>query len=251
MNATEKYLYERDEQVKENRKNKELEIATRNFTEHLVRSNYTKNFTWMGVPILQYPSDLMVMQELIWKVKPRIIIETGLAFGGSLLFYMDMINMAGGGYVFSIEIDPRAENLKMLDERMSLSVNIIKGSSIDKKVFKDVSERVEAYTKDWDGPVLVSLDSNHTASHVLQELRLYAPLVSLGSYVVVMDTAIEFYGHLDKNQNRPWHKGNSPYTAVQEFMKNNEEFIIDKDVEQRALLTAAPSGFLRRIKKPK
>lgn len=243
MNPTEQYIHDRDEQVKENRRNKELEIATYHFTEHLVRSNYTKNFTWMGIPILQYPTDLMVMQELIWKIKPDYIIETGVAFGGMLVFYASILESIGKGKVLGIDIDPRDSNMRVLEKHpLRNRIWITKGSSVDKHVIEAVRDFVR------DGKVLVSLDSLHTHAHVLQELRLYAPLVSMGSYIIVFDTAIEFYGHLDKNQDRPWGVGNNPATAVTEFMKNNDEFIVDRKVEQRVLITGAPGGWLRRVR---
>ena len=243
MNATEKYLYERDEQVKENRKNKELEVATRNFTEHLVRANYTKNFTWMGIPVLQYPQDLMVLQEIIWEIKPDPIVEIGTAFGGLTTF---LASIPGGHHVITVDKEFRFHTVTAIRNGIfSTRIHMIEGNSLSSSTYDKVKFMVDGYkTK------LFILDSHHTHDHVLQELRLYSPLVSVGSYIVVFDTAIEYFGHLDKNQNRPWHKGNSPYTAVQEFMKDNEEFIIDKDVEQQALITAAPSGWLRRIKNP-
>jgi cephalosporin hydroxylase len=235
------YLAERDAQIKENRNNYELDLerATHKFTEHLVRSNYVKNFSWKGIPIMQYPSDLMVMQEIIYEVCPTVIIETGIAFGGMTQFYSDMV---WNGEVISIDIDIRKharENLACLDK-----VTLLEGSSIEEWVHKTVLEWAKKQK------VLVSLDSNHTHEHVFKELELYAPLVSVGSYIVVFDTAIHFYGHLDKNQDRPWNKQSNPWTAVQEFLKTDmgKNFMVDKDIEVRALLTAAPGGWLKRIR---
>jgi cephalosporin hydroxylase len=234
------YLAERDAQIKENRNNEDLERATHKFTEHLVKSNYVKNFTWKGIPIMQYPSDLMVMQEIIYAINPDLIIETGIAFGGMTQFYSDMI--WARGEVISIDIDIRKhtrEKLDCLDK-----VTLLEGSSIEEWMHRRVLE--------WAGlkKVLVSLDANHTKEHVFKELELYAPLVSVGSYVIVFDTAIHFYGHLDKNQDRPWNKQDNPYLAVKEFLLTDmgKNFIVDKDVEVRALLTAAPGGWLKRIR---
>ena len=236
--------------MKENRRDRDLEVSTYRYTEWLVKSNYVKNFTWAGIPIMQYPSDLMVMQELIYKIKPNCLIETGIAFGGMTKFYADMmalVNGEGGGeYILSVDIDIRPHARKVIKDCW---VHAFEGSSINPEIYTKIcKKRREAWNWNNDLVTLVSLDSHHTASHVLQELRLYAPLVSLGSYLIVFDTAIEFFSHLDRNQNRPWHKGNNPWTAVQEFMKGNDEFIVDKDIEQRALLTAAPGGWLRRVK---
>jgi cephalosporin hydroxylase len=239
MNPIETYIHDRDEQVRKNLQCGFLDYDAFHFTGSLVRTNFVKNFTYCGIPILQYPTDLMVMQELIWQIKPDCIIETGIAFGGMTKFYSDMLGRVAG-ILIAIDIEIREHAKKVL---CGLDVFDFEGSSIDEKIFEEVRRIVRL-----DEKVLISLDSNHTHDHVLQELKLYSPLVSVGSYIVVFDTAIEFYGHLDKNQDRPWGKGNNPYSAVQEFMKDNDEFIVDKEVEQRALITSAPGGFLRRIK---
>lgn len=242
------YIVKRDVQVNMDAKSPKLNKALDNFTEQLVKTNYVKNFTWMGIPILQYPSDMMIMQELIWEVKPDYIIETGVAFGGSTLFYATILDALGRGRVIGIDIDPHEENMKVLESNpLARRISIFKGSSIE--VNDNVAFALKGRLR--NGVVMVVLDSNHTHNHVLKELKLYAPLVSLNSYIVVFDTAIERYGHLDSNQDRPWKPGNNPWTAVQEFMKDNDEFMIDKSIERRALVTAAPDGFLRRIKNAK
>lgn len=256
MNPIEQYIHDRDEQVKMNMKDRDLHMYASRFTEVLVHTNYTKNFTWMGVPILQYPTDLMVMQELIWKIKPDYIIETGVAFGGMTKFYASMLDHCGGQKVISIDIDIREHTRDSLHKQQQLvyMIDLIEGSSIDQSIFDKVIFSIDpeepiadAINEDYN--ILVSLDSLHTHDHVLQELRLYSPLVSVGSYIVAYDTAIEFYGHLDKNKNqRPWGPGNNPYTAVQQFLKENDNFIVDKEIEQRVLITAAPGGYLKRIK---
>ncbi len=252
MNPTEEYIAARDKQVRQNiaelnnpnygyddRQTNAGRIA--DFTEYLVKTNYTKNFTWAGIPIIQYATDLMVMQEIIWQVRPEWIIECGLAFGGMTAFYATMLDFMGHGYVLGIDIDIREHTRKaLLHPRIALK----QSSSIDEGLIKTVRELVQGTT------VLVALDSCHSHIHVLKELELYAPLVSVGSYIVVFDTAIEFYHHLDKAQDRPWGNGNSPYTAVQAFLKTEmgQNFVVDREVEMRALITAAPGGFLQRIK---
>jgi len=243
MDAIEQYVHERDEQVRQNLTNRDLEIDVHRLTESLVRTNFVKNFTYMGVPILQLPSDLMVMQELIFQIRPKVIVETGIAFAGMTSFYSDMLFAAGisNSFVLSVDVDIREHASATL--RALPRCTYLEGSSIDEHIVQDVKDILSGRS-----PVLVSLDSSHTHNHVLQELKLYSPLVSVGSYIVVFDTAIEFYGHLDKNQDRPWGKGNNPWTAVQEFMKGNDEFVVDKEVEKRALITSAPGGWLRRTK---
>jgi cephalosporin hydroxylase len=247
MNPTEQYIHDRNEQVRKNMRNDVLRLYKEKFTGELIRTNYTKNFTWMGIPILQYPTDIMVMQELIWQIKPDYIIETGVAFGGMIVFYASMLEAISGpqyGMVAGIDKEIRIHNLTELKNHpLWKRIELFEKDSVDPK-FVEWLRNANKYRSN----ILVSLDSNHTHDHVLQELRLYSPLVSVGSYIVVFDTAIEFFGHLDKNQNRPWGKANNPYSAVQEFMKGNKEFIVDREVEMRAGITAAPSGWLRRVK---
>jgi cephalosporin hydroxylase len=255
MNATETYLHNRDEQIKENMENRDLQMMTSRYTEELVKSNYVKNFTWRGVPVLQYPQDIMVMQEIIWKVKPDYIIEIGVAFGGMTVFYANLLNLIGHGHVIAVDIDIRPHAIDVFRHfKIKYSDDIpfgtdaivpVEESSISENALRKVREAINTFGR---GKILVSLDSNHTHNHVLQELRLYAPLVSVGSYIVVFDTSVEFFGHLDKNQDRPWGKGNNPWTAVQEFLKETDDFVVDKEIEQRALITSAIGGFLRRIK---
>lgn len=240
--TTNEYINERNEQVKNNMLDSNLQIATDDYLTNLIRTNYQKNFTWMGIPILQYPTDLIVMQELLWEIKPDLIIETGMAFGGMLLFYASILEAIGNGKVLGIEIAPREHNIKSLQSHpLWHRIDIFEMSSTDNIVL-ELIKRNYKYAK-----ILISLDSLHTHDHVLQELKLYSPLVSLGSYIVVFDGTIEEYGHL-MPQDRPWGKGNNPYTAVQEFMKDNDEFIVDVDVEARAGITAAKSGWLKRVK---
>jgi len=239
------YLLERNEQIKEASRTPDLEVATHHFMEHLVKANYIKRFTWAGVPIIQMPTDLMIIQEIIWEIKPDIIIETGVAWGGSLLFYASILNGIGNGEVIGIDIDIRDHTYDAIRTNPLRSrICLIESDSTDQQLIATLTN--DCLNK----KVLILLDSNHQHSHVIQELILYAPLVSVGSYIIVNDTAIEFYHHLDKAQDRPWGKGNSPWTAGQEFLKTEmgQNFVIDSEVEQRALITAAPFGYLRRIK---
>lgn len=223
------------------------------------KCDYSYNFTWMGRPIIQYPQDMVAMQELIWEVKPDLIIETGIAHGGSLIMnasylamldYCDAIELnttldpkAPKRRVLGIDIDIREHNKKAIEAHpMSNRIDMIQGSSID----NDIIAKVHEYAKDYNR-ILVSLDSNHTHEHVLAELEAYAPLASKDSYCVVFDTVIEDM-HEDAFPDRPWGKGNNPKTAVWEYLKKNDQFVIDKNIENKLLITVAPDGFLKRIK---
>src|SRR5262245_58931007 len=209
------------------------------------RYNYSYNFTWLGRPIIQYPQDIIAMQEIIWQVKPEVIIETGIAHGGSLAFHASLLELIGGaGRVLGIDVDIRAHNRAAIEQHpMSKRITMVQGSSVDPAVTRQVRDFALGRR-----PVLVSLDSNHTHEHVLRELQLYAPLVTKGSYLVVFDTVVE---HMPKEffPNRPWGQGNSPKTAVHEFLKTTDRFVIDRDTEDKLLLTVAPDGYLKCGKK--
>ncbi len=208
------------------------------------RYKYTYNFEWMGRPIIQFPQDMIAMQEIIWRIKPQLIIETGIAHGGSLVFYASMLELLGNnGIVLGIDIDIRAHNkVEIENHPMFKRIKMIEGSAVD----KDVVEQVHAFAND-KSPVVVILDSLHTHAHVLSELNAYSPLVTKGSYLVVFDTVVE---DMPENffQDRPWGKGNNPKTAVWEFLKFNDRFEVDKQVEGKLLITVAPDGYLKCIK---
>jgi len=208
------------------------------------RYSYSYNFTWLGRPIIQFPQDIVAMQEIIWQVKPDLIIETGIAHGGSLIFYASMLELIGGeGQVLGIDIDIREHNRIEIEKHpMFKRITMMEGSSTDEAVVGKVRELANGKKR-----VLVALDSNHTHNHVLKELELYSPLVRTGSYLVVFDTVIEDMpaGYFS---DRPWDKGNNPKTAVWEFLRSNDRFVIDKNIENKLLLTVAPDGYLKCIK---
>lgn len=208
------------------------------------RYSYSYNFTWLGRPMIQFPQDIVAMQEIIWQVKPDLIIETGIAHGGSLIFYASMLELIGGeGQVLGIDIDIREHNRVEIEKHpMFKRITMMEGSSTDEAVVGKVRELANGKKR-----VLVALDSNHTHNHVLKELELYSPLVRTGSYLVVFDTVIEDMpaGYFS---DRPWDKGNNPKTAVWEFLRSNDRFIIDKNIENKLLLTVAPDGYLKCIK---
>lgn len=202
---------------------------------------YSYNFSWMGRPIIQYPQDMVAMQEIIWKVQPDLIVETGIAHGGSLIFYASLCELIGKGEVLGIDIDIRAHNREAIEaHRMFKRISMIESSSIAPETIARV-QAIAANKK-----VLVVLDSNHTHDHVLAELQAYAPLVSLGSYCVVFDTIIEDMP-TGLYADRPWDTGNNPKTAVHAFLATHPEFAVDEDLEAKLLITVAPGGYLQRV----
>jgi cephalosporin hydroxylase len=205
---------------------------------------YSYNFSWMGRPIIQYPQDIVAMQEIIWEVKPDLIIETGIAHGGSLIFHASMLELLGNeGLVVGIDIDIRAHNRVEIEKHpMFKHIRMIEGSSIDEAIVSQVRALAQGRQR-----VLVSLDSNHTHEHVLRELEYYSPFVTKGSYLIVFDTVIEDMP-AGSFPDRPWDIGNNPKTAVREFLKSNDRFVIDEQVSNKLLLTVAPSGYLRCVK---
>lgn len=209
---------------------------------------YSYNFTWMGRPVIQYPQDMIAMQELIWDISPDIIIETGIAHGGSLIFYASLLELLsisgrGDGMVLGIDVDIREHNRKEIEAHpMFKRIEMIQGSSIDDEVIEKVKKIVEG-----SGKVMIILDSNHTHDHVLAELEAYAPLTTVGSYCVVFDTVVEDMPP-DFFPNRPWGPGNNPKTAVWQYLETHQDFVVDKSIQDKLLITVAPDGYLKRIK---
>lgn len=239
--------------------NSDLHHAAIGFMLASTQPKYSYNFSWLGRPIIQYPQDMIAMQELVWQVRPDLIIETGIAHGGSLIFsasmlaLLDMCDAIETGEtidpkqskrkVLGIDIDIRAHNRTAIEAHPMISrIQMIQGSSIA----PDVVEQVRQVAKNY-GRILVCLDSNHTQDHVLAELEVYAPLTSVGSYCVVFDTIVEDMP-ADMFPDRPWGPGDNPKTAVWEYLKTHPEFEIDKSIEHKLLITVAPDGFLKRVR---
>ena len=239
-------------------RNDHLRAQAAEFMQTSALSQYSYNFFWMSRPIIQYPQDIFAMQELIWRVRPDLIIETGIAHGGSLIFsasmlaLLDMTDAINSGdtldpaqsnrKVLGIDIDIRAHNRAAIEAHPIASrIQMIEGSSIAPEVVAQVREIAAGYPK-----VLVCLDSNHTHVHVLAELEAYAPLVSVGSYCVVFDTWVE---DLSANTfpDRPWGPGDNPKTAVREYLKTQTDFVIDKSIQHKLAITVAPDGYLNRV----
>jgi len=240
----EKFYSDRIKRISEMGSDQEVYKKTRDFIISAIKYKYHYNFDWLGRPIIQHPEDIIAMQEIIWRVKPDLIIETGIAHGGSLIFYASMLELIGGeGIVIGIDIDIRAHNrVEIENHPMFKRIILLEGSSIDDNIAHEVSNLAKGKKQ-----ILVALDSNHIHDHVLKELNLYSPFVTKGSYLVVFDTIIEDLpegSFLD----RPWDKGNNPKTAVHEFLKSNNRFVIDKDIERKLLITVAPDGYLKCIR---
>ncbi len=213
------------------------------FLQETAQYRYTYHFSWMGRPIVQAPQDIMAMQELVWQIKPKCIIETGVAHGGSVVFYASMLELIGGeGVVIGVDVEIKPDNRRAIEAHpMAKRIQLVEGSSTDALVAERVRELVGSR-----GPVLVALDSNHTHDHVLRELEIYSPLVRAGSYVVVFDTTIEDMPE-GLYPNRPWNKLNNPKTAVRQFLRNTPRFVIDERVQNRLQITVAMDGYLKCI----
>ena len=199
----------------------------------------------MGRPIIAYPQDMIAMQEIIWDVKPDLIIETGVAHGGSIVYYASLLELIGGeGLVVGIDIDIRKHNRDLIEAHpMMKRIQLIEGSSVSEEVALQVKQ-IAANKK----RVMICLDSNHTHEHVLAELKLYAPFTTVGSYCVVFDTAVEDMPADWDWGIRPWGVGNNPKTAVFEYLKTHDEFVIDKSIDSKLLISVAPDGYLKRVK---
>jgi len=238
------FLDERIERIHKNGANKALQKAATDFNTESNRAQYSYNFSWMGRPIIQYPQDMIAMQEIIWQVKPDLVIETGIAHGGSLIYYASLLELIGKGEVLGIDIDIREHNRREIETHpMFKRIKMIQGSSISNEII----EQVRKYASGKQS-ILVCLDSNHTHDHVLKELEFYSPLVSLQSYIVVFDTIVEDLPEGYFSQKRPWGLSNNPKTAVDEFLAKNDGFEIDTSIDNKLLISVAPKGYLKRIK---
>ena len=205
------------------------------------RYRYSYNFSWLGRPIIQFPEDMIAIQEIIWNTRPDLIVETGVAHGGSLIFWASVLELLGGDRrVVGVDIDIRAHNRAAIEAHpLSRRIDLIQGSSVDDAVLEDVRRRAEGRER-----VMVILDSNHAHGHVLKELQLYAPLVRAGAYLVVCDTVVEdMPGEMFAD--RPWGPGDSPKTAVRAFLKTNPRFQVDPEYQNKLLLSVCPEGYLK------
>jgi cephalosporin hydroxylase len=232
-----------------NAANPQLVASAAAFMQASTVPKYSYNFAWMGRPIIQYPQDIVAMQELIWALQPDLIIETGIAHGGSLVFSASMLelNAACGGpadaRVLGIDIDIRAHNRAAIEAHpMARRIDMIEGSSLDPAVIAQVHAAAAGKRQ-----VLVCLDSNHTHDHALAELEAYAPLTTVGSCCVVFDTIIEDLP-AGTYPDRPWGPGNNPKTAVRAWCRSHPEFEVDSRIDHKLLISVAPGGYLRRVR---
>lgn len=238
------------------RRDKDIASRSREWLLSSLAHHYSYNYRWLGRPIIQYPQDMVAMQELIWHVRPDLVVETGIAHGGSLILSASMLALldycdaiesgqvldpkSARRRVLGVDIDIRAHNRAAIEAHpMAHRIDMIQGSSIA----DDVVERVRKAATEFER-VMVILDSNHTHDHVLAELNAYAPLVSSGSYCIVFDTVIEDLP-AGMYPDRPWDVGNNPKTAVREFLSRNHDFEVDEEMEAKLLITVAPGGYLR------
>jgi cephalosporin hydroxylase len=226
-----------------------LQAAAHGFMTASIAAKYSYNFSWLGRPIIQYPQDIVAMQELIWSLQPDLIVETGIAHGGSLIFSASMLelNAACGGpadaRILGIDIDIRAHNRAAIEAHpMMRRITMIEGSSVAPQVVA----AIRAHTVGKKS-VLVCLDSNHTHDHVLAELEAYAPMTTVGSYCVVFDTIVENLPE-ELSVDRPWGPGNNPMTAARRYLRDHPEFEVDRRVDNKLMISVTPEGYLRRVR---
>lgn len=258
MNAYDKFKSDCAVEIESLGKDPTVNKLTNDWIKSVNLLKYSYHFEWQGLPIIQYPQDMVAMQELIWSIKPDLIIETGIAHGGSLIFsasmlaQLDMCDAIEAGEklepkisrrkVLGIDVDIRSHNRAAIEAHpMAWRIQMIQGSSIAPEVIEQVKKVAKDYQR-----VLVFLDSNHTHDHVLAELEAYAPLTSVDSYCVVFDTIIEDMP-ADMFPDRNWGPGNNPKTAVWKYLTTHSEFEIDKNIHQKLLITVAPDGYLKRV----
>jgi len=244
MDIIDKFNAEKNENISKLGDNLELKELALDFLSKSAKNKYSYNFSWMGRPIIALPQDMIAMQELIWDVKPDLIIETGIAHGGSIIYYASLLELIGeDGLVIGIDIDIRKHNRNLIEAHpMFKRIKMIEGSSVDPKIIEEIAKIVTNRKK-----IMVCLDSNHTHDHVLKELQLYTPFVSVNSYCIVFDTIIEDMNG-DSYPDRPWGKGNNPKTAVHEYLMTHPNFEINRSIQNKLLITVSPDGFLKRIK---
>lgn len=257
MDPIEQFRRERLERVQRYASDTAFANLSSAWLEASMRRKYVYNFDWMGRPIIQYPQDMVAVQELIWKVRPDLIIETGIAHGGSLVLSASMLALLdlcdaiehgtminprqSSRRVIGVDIDIRPHNREAIEAHpMGSRIHMIQGSSIDPETVSRVRQAAEGH-----GRVMVFLDSMHTHDHVLGELQAYASLVSVGSYCVVFDTFVEDMP-ADLFPDRPWAPGNNPMTAVRSFLEKEAGFRLDRELESKLQVTVAPGGLLLR-----
>jgi cephalosporin hydroxylase len=223
----------------------EVRAAWKRALDLIAPYRYAYNWSWLGRPAIQFPQDIVALQEIIWRTQPEVIFETGIAHGGSLVFSASMLALLGGDReAIGVDIDIRPHNRAAIEAHpMASKIVMFEGSSVDETIAARVRDRIAGRT------AMVVLDSNHTADHVARELALYSPLVRAGFYLVVMDTVVE-YAEPSSIVDRPWGPGNNPMTAVDAFLSNESRFVVDEEYDAKLLFTVAPRGYLRAVSDP-
>lgn len=208
------------------------------------KHNYGYQWTWLGMPIIQLPPDIIATQEIIWQNKPDVIIETGIAWGGSIVFYASILQLLGKGRVIGVDVVLPEKNRQaiMKYDFSAERIELHQGSSTDSSIVEAIKSQIKPGEK-----VMVVLDSNHTHEHVLDELRIYGPLVSEGQYMVVADTVIEYLPP-HKERLRDWGPGNNPLSALKQYLTETDRFEIDLDIDAKVLTSFTPSGYLKCLK---
>lgn len=253
MNPNDRFKQEVEANIAGLEQDADLQALSRVWVREITRHKYAYNFRWMGRPVIQFPQDMIAMQEIIWDVRPDLVIETGVAHGGSVVYYASLLELIGHGEVIGIDVEVRPHNRQAITEHpMSRRIRLVEGSSTAPETIEAVRELAAGRR------AIVVLDSNHTHEHVLKELEAYAPLVCEGGYCVVMDTIVEDMPP-DFFADRPWKQGDNPKTAVREYLRRLEgsgtkaadgavlAFDVDTALEAKLLITVAPEGYLKRV----
>lgn len=243
MNESAQFEYERAKAIEQMGNDSDLRQLSLQWMIAADKYKYSYNFTWLGRPIIKLPGDIAVLQEVIWQTKPDLIIETGIAHGGSLILSASILDLIGRGVVLGIDIDIRPHNRSAIESHpLAHRIQMLEGSSTDSNIIEEVAK--VASTKE---RVMVVLDSMHTHKHVLDELRIYSRFVTLGAHLILPDTFIEYFpkGYY---QNRPWDIGNNPMTAMRQFLTETDCFEIDRSVSSKALISEAIDGYLTRVR---
>jgi len=244
MDPVAEFFAERDSDIKAMGADEQLRAKSIEWMVHADKYKYTYNFTWMGRPIIKFPNDIVAQQEIVWRTKPDLIIETGIAHGGSIIFSASLLELLGHGQVIGIDVDIRKHNRDEIEAHpMSKRITMLEGSSTSPEIFEQVAQAARKAKN-----VMVILDSNHTHEHVYNELRLYADLVTVGNYVILPDTFIEFFPKGYYASNRPWDVGNNPWTAMQQFMSERDDFVHDPEPVNKTMITESFDGYLKRVK---
>ena len=239
------FFSEREADIEAMGKDEVLRQKSIDWMLHADKYKYTYNYTWMGRPIIKFPSDIVIQQELMWRLKPDLVIETGIAHGGSIVFAASMMEMMGiDGEVVGVDIDIRQHNRALIEAHpMMKRITMYEGSSTS----PEIVEKVRRHTVG-KKCIVVVLDSLHSHAHVYNELKAYAPLVTVGSYCILPDTFIEFFPKGYYAGSRPWDVGDNPYTAMKQFLSETDLFEIDKGLSNKAMITETIDGYLLRIR---